>query len=258
MSKIVETILQSSHNEESLHNLEQLFQRPDSINDTTIDILLRNLLVYIVKNLKDGDQKKNDICKVLDRLILGPRKDFVKKLVVRSMLGSVPTDDASKILCLLCQRFQDARYFPQFVDLMIEVLDSSHHSFETYLFQPDFLEYLGECAVKLPINKNLELWKRISELIGRQWTPTITEANGKVTHILFCIGKSSRIYFSPENFAKPRIAAQILSTLLLNIKLADYSVRDDTIEEAMKLLATITNILKSLFDLALQNPKVGL
>ncbi len=52
------------------------------------------------------------------------------------------------------------------------------------------------------------------------------------------------------------MAVEILSVLLLNVRLADYSIRDDTIEEAIKSFEVIVERLKSLVLMAIENPQV--
>ena len=53
------------------------------------------------------------------------------------------------------------------------------------------------------------------------------------------------------------MAVEILSVLLLNVRLADYSIRDDTIEEAIKSFEVIVERLKSLVLMAIDNPQVS-
>lgn len=43
---------------------------------------------------------------------------------------------------------------------------------------------------------------------------------------------------------------------MLNIKLADYSIRDETMDEVIKLFSTVNERQKSLTEMAVKNPKV--
>jgi len=52
------------------------------------------------------------------------------------------------------------------------------------------------------------------------------------------------------------MATDILAALLLNICLADYSIRDETINDVIKSLNLVTSKLESLSSLAIKQPEV--
>lgn len=53
------------------------------------------------------------------------------------------------------------------------------------------------------------------------------------------------------------MAAEIILLVLLNVRLADYTIRNETLEDfVVKFLKQLTDTLKSLTELAVENPQV--
>ena len=57
-------------------------------------------------------------------------------------------------------------------------------------------------------------------------------------------------------FSEPCVSALLLSTIFLNIRLADYSIREETLSDAIALFHSINALLKSEMTYTLDNPKV--
>ena len=52
------------------------------------------------------------------------------------------------------------------------------------------------------------------------------------------------------------MAAEIVSIVFLNVRLADYSVRNDTIQEVVNFFKQVTDTLTSLAVLSAESPQV--
>jgi hypothetical protein len=63
-------------------------------------------------------------------------------------------------------------------------------------------------------------------------------------------------FYYVGDFPQPRVAAQVLGVLLLNIKLADYSIRDETMDEVLTQFSNVSSKLTILMEAAIKNPKV--
>ena len=52
-------------------------------------------------------------------------------------------------------------------------------------------------------------------------------------------------------------AAELVSISLLNVKLADYSIREETITQVADIFSTMESKLKLLVEMAIQKPQVS-
>jgi len=52
-------------------------------------------------------------------------------------------------------------------------------------------------------------------------------------------------------------AAELVSISLLNVKLADYSIREETITQVVDTFSTLESKLKLLVEMAIQKPQVS-
>lgn len=257
LSKVIKSILDSSISHiDGAEKLKTIFRKEEYVTDTTVDNYLKRYLLNVVKVPSLEEHRKQLLLEVLDDLIFGNDSCFVLKLISRTILPSIPAEDSSEILCYLALKFHRQRNFPKFVNLLMSAVENSRHSLCGFSLQPQLLECLGDCAVKLPISQSMALWSSMCTVLGKDWTQNIdSEGNYRIhsvrqLNIIF-------LCFVSGDFPQPRVAAQVLSALLLNIKLADYSIRDETIDDVIKLFQTVSERLKSLAVLAVGNPKVG-
>ena len=258
LSKVIKSLLDSSISAiDGGKDLQTVFQNEEYVTDTTVDYYLKRYLLNILKLPSSEERKKRLLLEVLDEVTFGSDSSFVLKLISRTLLPTIPAEDSSEICCYLALKFHQQRNFPKFINLLMSAVEASQHSLLDFSLHPKLVECLGGCAVKLPISQNMSLWSSMCLVLERDW-----EQNNDSEGIMHFVGshwckKLTSFVFS-GSFPQPRVAAQILSALLLNIKLADYSIRDETIEDVIKLFQTVSERLKSLAILAVKNPQVSI
>ncbi|XP_032781149.2 uncharacterized protein LOC116919284 [Daphnia magna] len=236
VSKVIKTVLDSPITHVAAANkLHALFTQKEYVTDTTVDCFLSSFLMNVLKLPSSEEGKKTVFLEILDDVIFGNDDSFVLLLIARSLIQEkIPTETCADILCYLALKFHRQRNFQKFVTLLITAVKTSKHSLCGFSLHPRLLECMGECTVKLPITQNLNLLNLLCTVLEEDWTQNMD---------------------SEGDYPQPRVAAQVLGVLLLNIKLADYSIRDETMDDAIKIFSIVSERQKSLTEMALKNPK---
>lgn len=166
LSRIFKSLLGSSSNPvDGSDKLETIFKNEEYVTDTTVDYLIKK---YLLSALKIPEEhKKRKLLEVLDKALFGNETLFVLKLFSRTLIPTIPLEESSEILTFLALKFHGQRNFQKFINLLMSSVEKSLHPLTGFSLQPQLIECLGECAVKLPISQNMSLWNPLCTALGK-------------------------------------------------------------------------------------------
>lgn len=148
-------------------------------SDTTTDYFLKRCLLVVQNLPSTEEERKTKVLEIFDKYLFGDDTTFIQKVISRSLLTSVSSEDSNTVLKRFAWKFHCQRKFPKFIELLIDAVDSNKHSIDGSL-NTEFLDCLAEYAVKLPISQNLALWTTICSVFGKDWEENTTGSQGKL------------------------------------------------------------------------------
>lgn len=158
--------------------MKMFFKLAEYRSDTAIDYFIKRCLLVVLNLPSAEEERKTKVLEVFDKYMLDGETSLILKVMARSMLTSVSAEETNLILIRFALKFHNQRKFPNFIELLIEAVDSNKHSMDGTL-NTEFLDCLAECAVKLPISQNLSLWARICLVFAKDRKQDVTGAHGK-------------------------------------------------------------------------------
>ena len=235
---------------EALDELQQFFLNKIYIINDTVDVFLHNFLTVIV-------DENADLRQTAQKIIFNDDSRFLRKLLVRAIHAaygenpSLTPENTEAVFLFLLDTSNLLRSVPKFLEYLLKAVRTS--KLQNVVLPSKFTETLGSFAVKMPINQNLSIWTTLSGILNKNLVSEDKDGNNNWHNLIQWT--LLMIYFTVL-LSQVRLAAEILGTCMLNVRLADNSVYEETINQVTTSFITIVDNLKLLAQLALKQPKV--